>query len=265
MGWFPSGLIIATVAAAALTAPAAGPAGAATGLSLHSYPAVETARGPARTAPLPGGGLLVVNAFGEVTSQAASGRVNWTRTSSSLYRDWGVQWQTPSYVLTPQLPWGTNPVNPLQFSGAGTDLLNDITPYAVGDLTGSGDADVAVAETVGTDTTGETDCRGCLQPFNVPGSSLHLGTFVTVLDGKTGRTLYDELDPGFVTQLAIVGGRLIVGDETGDPQQANSIGAWGSKTTVQALSFTRPAPASPHIRTGGTRPAHRGRGYLGLP
>lgn len=238
MGWFPSGLIIATVAAAALTAPAAGPAGAATGLSLHSYPAVETARGPARTAPLPGGGLLVVNAFGEVTSQAASGRVSWTRTSSSLYRDWGVQWQTPSYVLTPQLPWGTNPVNPLQFSGAGTDLLNDITPYAVGDLTGSGAADVAVAETVGIDTTGETDCRGCLQPFNVPGSSLHLGTFVTVLDGKTGRTLYDELEPGFVTQLAIVGGRLIVGDETGDPQQANSIGAWGSKTTVQALSFT---------------------------
>jgi PQQ-like domain/PQQ enzyme repeat len=232
-----SGLIIAAVTVAAFAAPAAVPARATAGLSLQSYPAVETARGPARTAALPGGGLLVVNALGEVTSQAADGRVNWTRSSSSLYRDWGVQWQTPSYVLTPQLPWGTNPVNPLQFSGANVGLVNDVTPFAVGDLAGDGGTDVAVAEVVGVDTTGDTDCAGCMTPFDVPGSTLHLGTFVTVLDGRTGRTLYDELDPGYVTQLAIVGGRLIVGDETGDPQRPDGIGAWGSVTTVRALSF----------------------------
>jgi outer membrane protein assembly factor BamB len=236
-GWYLSGLIIAALTAAALVAPAAAPAGAAALLSLHSYPAVETARGPARTAALPGGGLLVVNAFGAVTSQAADGRVNWTRTSSSLYQDWGVQWQTPSYVLSPQLPWGSNPVNPLQFSGANTGLVNDVTPFATGDLTGDGNTDVAVAEVVGVDTTDQTDCAGCMTPFDVPGSTLHLGTFVTVLDGRTGRTLYDELDPGYVTQLAIVGGRLVVGDESGDPQRPDGIGAWGSVTTVQALSF----------------------------
>ena len=105
-------------------------------------------------------------------------------------------------------------------------------------LGGSRSPDVAVAEVVGTSLLGESSCEFCAWPFNVPGSSVHLGTFVSVLDGRTGRMLFHEVEPGYVTQLAITGGRLIVGDETGDPLRQGGIGAWGSASNVSALSFT---------------------------
>jgi hypothetical protein len=208
--------------------------------SLTATRTTETARGTARTLSLPGGGYLVVHAFGEVSLVSPQG--GWSRDTQSLYRDWGLTWQTPGYTETPQLAWGSNPVYPLEFSGEGTGLVNNVTPYAAGEL--DGQFAVAVAETVGVNMTSQSSCEFCSWPFDVPGGSLHLGTFVTVFDGRTGRTLYHELDPGYVTQLAIAGGRLIIGDETGDPQRKNGIGQWGSVSTLKALPFTRDATAT---------------------
>lgn len=231
-------LVGALTAALGITATAAAPAIADAAPSLHPYPAVETARGPARTASLPDGGYLRVHAFGTVARQDRDGRTVWSRDSTSLYRDWQVSFQ-PGFVETPQLPWGSDPVDPLAFGGAGGVMVDDTHPYALGDLSGDGVADIAVADVVGVNTSAASSCPRCAWRFDVPGSDLHLGSFVTVLDGVTGRTLYSELDPGYVTQVAVTGGRLVIGDETGDPRSRNGIGQWGSASTVRAVRLVR--------------------------
>ena len=235
-------LLLLTVVLAAGGAPAiATAAPESTGVTLRSTAQVETVRGAARTFGVPDGGFVSAFAFGAVVRHGADGRVLWSRDSSSLYRDWKLQWQIPSTVEAPQQAWGSAPGNPTLLAGLRAGLVDNVHPDAVGDLNGDGVPDVAVADMVGKDIASASNCQLCLWPFNVPGSSLHIGTFVTVLDGRTGRTLYSELDPGYVTQLAAVGGRLLVGDETGDPspQKANTIGQWDSVTTVHALSLTR--------------------------
>ncbi len=210
-------------------------------MALRAAPTVETVRGPARTAELSGGSYAAVFGFGAVVAHAADGRVLWSRDTGSLYRDWHVQWLTKSYLVTPQLAWGTNPVDPLQFAGPARNAVSDVSPFAVGDLTGDGVADIATADIVGVNTSPEVNCGGahCKWPFDIPGSDLHLGTFVTVLDGRTGRMVYSELEPGYVTQLTADRGRLLIGDETGDPQNDGGIGQWGSTTTVHDLRLTR--------------------------
>jgi hypothetical protein len=57
--------------------------------------------------------------------------------------------------------------------------------------------------------------------------------------------VYHELDPGFVTQLAIADGRLIIGDEDGSPTSNGGIGQWGAVSTVRALAISAvPPPAA---------------------
>ena len=168
--------------AAGLAVPMAGPAAAGTTSSPPTTAATaataalsaarlqETATGTARTVPVDGG-YLVVHAFGEISMVNAAGRTAWTDSTQNLYDDWQLTWQHPSYTETPQLAWGSNPVDPLGFTGPGTTLVNDVNPVAVGDLDGT--TDVAVAETVGTNMTGQSSCLNCGWPFNVPGSSVH--------------------------------------------------------------------------------------------
>lgn len=236
---------LASTATPAATTTTASTTAAST-LSLRATRAMETAAGPARTAAVPGGGYLVVHAFGTVSMVGASGRLLWARDTASLYRAWGVRWQSDGPVTAPELAWGTSASNQLTLLRAGAPVVSDATPYAVGDLGVRPTPDVAVAETVGFKIYGQISslepCQVCLVPFDVAGSSLHVGTFVTILDGRTGRVLWHELDPGYVTQLAITGGRLIVGDETGDPAGSGWIGAFGSVSSVHAVSF-RPAGA----------------------
>ena len=207
--------------------------------SLTTTPVQETATGSARTLDFPGGGYVVMHSYGEVSMVGGDGRTAWRLGTRDLYQDWNLTWQQPGFTQTPEVDWGANPVDPLQFSGAVPGLVDDVNPVAVGDL--GGRDDVAMAETVGAHISGglATDiCPWCTWPFDVPGSDLHIGTFVSVLDGHTGRMLYHELVPGHVTQLAIAGGRLIVGQEVGDPQPyATSFGAWGAVSNVSALTI----------------------------
>ncbi|HEX6453314.1 MAG TPA: PQQ-binding-like beta-propeller repeat protein [Trebonia sp.] len=218
-------------ARAATTSPTASLAESAVG---------DTALGTARTLNVPGGGYAVVHAFGSVSVVGASGQTQWQLDTQQLYKDWAVTWQpAQSFTEYPQLAWGTDPVDPLEFVGEANGLINDANPAATGVLDGR--PVVAVAETVGVNMSPEAfigRCLGCSWPFTVPGSSLHMGTFVSVLDARTGQMIYHEVDPGFVTQVAIAGGRLIVGDETGDPQRQNGIGQWGSVSTVRALAIS---------------------------
>ncbi|MGH3168626.1 MAG: PQQ-binding-like beta-propeller repeat protein, partial [Trebonia sp.] len=204
-------------------------------MSLAGSAVEDTASGNARTIDVPGGGYAVVRSFGEVSLVGPSGATRWQADTQQLYKDWDLTWQNPDGVTEyPQLSWGTDPVDPLDFTGAGSGLVNDVNPAAAGVLDGR--PVVAVAETVGATMTASF-CPNCTWPFSVPGSGIHLGTFVSVLDVRTGRMLYHEVDPGYVTQVAIAGNRLIIGDEDGDPLTDNGIGQWGSVSTVRALDI----------------------------
>jgi len=200
----------------------------------------ETDLGNAMTLNLPGGGYAVAHGFGSVSVVGASGRTQWQVSTAQLYRDWDVTWQqAPPVAEDPQLNWGTVPSDPLETEADANGLINDVHPAATGILDGR--PVVAVAETVGINGSPESfvaQCFGCQWPFTVPGSSLTMGTFVSVLDARTGRMLYHELDPGLVTQLAIADSRLIVGDETGDPYRQGGIGQWDSVSTVRALAIS---------------------------
>jgi hypothetical protein len=52
----------------------------------------------------------------------------------------------------------------------------------------------------------------------LPGSawSIDKGTFVSVFNAGTGQMIYHEVEPDYVTQLAITDGRLIIGEENGN-------------------------------------------------
>ncbi|HEY2505829.1 MAG TPA: S53 family peptidase [Streptosporangiaceae bacterium] len=208
-------------------------------VSLAQSALEDTAAGTARTIDVPGGGYAVLTSFGEVSMVGASGAKQWQVDTQQLFQAWGLSWQQEQPVTPyPQVPWGSDPVNPLNLSGPATGLVNNVHPAAAGVLNGR--PVLAVAETAGINISSNSQCFGCPRtwPFDVPGSDIHVGTFVTVLDAQTGKMLYHELDPGFVTQLAFAGGRLIVGDEDGSPQSNGGIGKWGAVSTVRALSIS---------------------------
>lgn len=234
-------LLAAGVAVAAPSAPSA-VADTVPAVSLAQHAVRDTASGTDKIVAVPGGGYAVVSSFGSVSAVSPSGASLWQATTQGLYRSWGVSFQQTQPVIPyPQLPWGTDPVNPLELVGPGSPgLVNDANPVAAGVL--GGRPVVAVAETGGINIDAENigGCPGCLTtwPFSVPGSDIHIGTFVSVLDARTGHMLWHTLDGGFVTQLAITGGRLVIGDEDGDPKTSGGVGEFGSVTTVRALSFS---------------------------
>jgi hypothetical protein len=228
----------ATVAAPDVGAAPVGHAAANGGtLSLKNAGSVETAQGTPLTDTLANGDSLQVFNLGVVSRTRPDGTTVWQRGVGSLYRDYKLSFDAGySYTPSPQLAVSTDPADPFQLSTAGPFGMRDTQPYAVGDLTGDGEPDVAVAETVGVNL-GAASCGNCAWRFTVPGSDLKLGTFVTVLDGRTGTTVYHELDPGFVTQLAISAGELLIGDETGSPAGSNGLGRYGSQSTVRAIAL----------------------------
>ncbi len=226
----PPGTAAAAAAGASTTANAAGGS-----LGLNLSGSVESAQGAAMSDPLPGGDSLEFFSQGVVSRVRSDGSAVWQRGSNSLYRDWHVDFGNATFTVTPQLAIGTDPANPFQVTTAEPFAMTNTHPYAVGDLTGDGSTDIAVAEAVGINL-GASTC-GCGGRFTVPGSDLHVGTFVTVLDARSGKTLYSELDPGFVPQLAIAGRTLLIGDESGPPSSPNAPGAWGSVSNVRALTL----------------------------
>lgn len=195
----------------------------------------ETARGVASTLTL-GGTRDWVGVFsgGTVARYDADGDPVWQRTSHSLYTDWEVKPKNPRLAeeFTPVLYEGYNPYQP---STLGRH------PFAQADFNGDGVGDVAVAYSVGAKP---------LRDFTSPGSDLQTGTFVSLLDGRTGSMLWHKLLPGYVGSLAAQDGKLIAANVTGPQWQYNPVDEQGdSRSSLIAYTFD---PAAHGKLTGHT-------------
>ncbi|MFF8573611.1 FG-GAP repeat domain-containing protein [Streptomyces sp. NPDC015140] len=158
--------------------------------------ALEGVRGLGATVPAAGGNYFTVHSLGNVQLHKADGSTVWSRTNTSLHSDWQVKplrvWQAEPYPARIQM--GYNAVSPFQpYSDQG---------YDTGDLTGDGRADIVFSASVGSSP---------YRPFTSPGSSLTTGTFVTVLDGRTGSTVWSKLY-SYATMVKVVDGTLLVAD-----------------------------------------------------
>lgn len=159
---------------------------------------LEGARGVAATAPAGSdGSYFTVHSLGNVQLHKPDGSTAWARTNASYYTDWQVK---------PLQPWRTEPYPARIVMG-----YNAVAPYApnsdqgydTADLTGDGTKDIVFSAAVGFNPTP--------RPFTSPGSSLSTGTFVTVLDGKTGKTVWSKLY-SYATNVKVVDGTLLIGN-----------------------------------------------------
>ncbi|MFC9386949.1 FG-GAP repeat domain-containing protein [Streptomyces venezuelae] len=182
--------------------------------------AVEGVQGMAVTAPVTGadGDYFTLHSLGTVQRRTPDGKQLWTRDTASLYADWKV---TPLRVFQAdpypaRIVMGFNAVSPFSTSSD--------QGFDTGDLTGDGVPDV-----VFTAKVGDTPYR----PFTSPGSPLPTGTFVTILDGATGRTLWSKLYAG-AFQVKIVDRTLVVADSA----FFNLNSPAGSRTTLNGIRFS---------------------------
>ncbi|MET8474301.1 VCBS repeat-containing protein [Streptomyces sp. NPDC006422] len=156
---------------------------------------LEGVRGIAATAPAGSdGSYFTVHSLGNVQLHKADGSTAWARTNASLFTDWQVKplqaWRTEPYPA--HIVMGYNAVAPFApYSDQGFDTA---------DLTGDGTKDIVVSAAVGI-----FDPRA----FTSPDSALRSGTFVTVLDGRTGKTVWSKLY-SFATNVKVVDGTLLV-------------------------------------------------------
>lgn len=224
--------------AAADPAKSAAPAGGAatgqtpatasgSGLSFSMDQQIETANGLGLTAAVPGSDdWFHIDTAGQVQRVGRDGRPVWTKTEQALAADWGMKGTTPWLPEPPNLsmPAGYDPIS-------GTGIGSDQT-FAVGDFGGGSGHDIAVSYTIG-------DSAGF--PFTVPDSPLtKFASFVTVIDGRTGKTLWHQAYPGYVNRLAAGAGGLVVGNVTGPMWNLEKAPLSGnSRTDVSLVTFQR--------------------------
>ncbi|MFE5793206.1 FG-GAP repeat domain-containing protein [Streptomyces sp. NPDC056503] len=158
---------------------------------------LEGVRGIAATVPAGSdGSYFTVHSLGNVQLHKADGSTVWARTNTSWYADWQVKplrvWQAEPYPA--RILMGYNAVAPYApYSDQGHDTA---------DLTGDGTPDLVFSASVGANP---------YRPIASPGSSLPTGTFVTVVDGKTGRTLWSKLY-AYASLVKVVDGTLLIAD-----------------------------------------------------
>jgi PKD repeat protein len=191
---------------------AAGGAGPDSPMVLQVLAEVETPSGFIATAPLPGtadGTYVVVHANGTVSALSAEGTVLWNRPAAAFMKRTG---RPPKgfHHLNPVVLMGTDPIEP--FVAAGEH------PFAVGDLTADGVADVAVAHYF-------------VSGVGIAGDG---GSQISVLDGRTGEFVWSRFYPGFLTNVLIEGSVLVVADRTG-----NRLGTLGQNGTTSSLEAWR--------------------------
>ncbi|HEX9824327.1 MAG TPA: PQQ-binding-like beta-propeller repeat protein [Actinomycetota bacterium] len=202
---------LAPIAAGCDEPGAAGAASAGgTDVSLVASAQVPTPRWGADLAPLGDGRMARVHGYGDVAAHDPDGEVAWARSGLSFYDDWGIEpWIVPIVAM------GASPIDPL--------VVASERPFATGDLTHDGTPDVAVGHYVRlVEPDGET----------TSGRS-----FVTIVDGADGDTRWWQEYPGYITQLLVVGDRLLVGNETGNVKATEMVGRSGSTTSLTSLAF----------------------------
>ncbi|MGW6206320.1 FG-GAP repeat domain-containing protein [Streptomyces sp. NPDC055089] len=188
----------AAAAAAAKTDAAATDIDPAAKVTMTAKSTLEGVRGLGATVPVgKKGDYYSVNSMGNIQLHAADGSETWARAGSSFYTDWQVKplqvWRVEPYP--PQIVMGYNAVSPF--------APNSESGYSTGDLTGDGVPDLVFSAKVGI--------TPYPRPFTSPGSDLSTGTFVTVLDGKTGATVWSKLY-NFASMVKIVDGTLLIAD-----------------------------------------------------
>ncbi|GAA2090806.1 hypothetical protein GCM10009759_14680 [Kitasatospora saccharophila] len=180
--------------------------------------ALEGVRGLAKTVPAGSdGSYFTLHSLGNVQLHKADGSTAWARTNASLYADWQAKplrpWDTEPYPA--RIPLGYNPLDPF-----GSDSRQG---YDTGDLTGDGVPDLVISATVG---------EAPYRPITSPGSALTYGSFVTVLDGSTGQTLWSKLY-ATATLVRIVDGTLLVSDAPSN----NTSAARTATATLSGIRF----------------------------
>ncbi|MEV5612982.1 VCBS repeat-containing protein [Streptomyces sp. NPDC052225] len=156
---------------------------------------LEGARGVAATVPAGSdGSYYTVHSLGNVQLHKADGSTVWARTNASYYTDWQAKptqaWRVEPYPARIQM--GYNAVTPTSpYSDQG---------YDTADLTGDGTKDIVFSASVGI---------GDPRSVTTPDSPLKAGTFVTVLDGRTGRTVWSKLY-AYAGNIKVVDGTLLI-------------------------------------------------------
>ncbi|MEV5612984.1 FG-GAP-like repeat-containing protein [Streptomyces sp. NPDC052225] len=186
---------------------------------LSEKSAVEGAQGSAATFAAGGtkGDYFSVNSLLPIKRIGADGKEVWSRDSTSLDSDW---------KTTPARAYQTEPYPAAVVMG-----FNAVAPFSMtsddgvttGDLTGDGVDDLVLTAEAGVYP---------YRPFTSPGSSLPNGTFVTVLDGATGRTLWSKLYAA-AYNIKLVGKTLVVADSA----YYNLNSPAGSRTTLNGIRF----------------------------
>jgi hypothetical protein len=143
----------------------------------------------------------------------------WNRSMSSFEDDWdiirggGVR----------EIPIGYDALDP-------ASALSERT-YAVGALTEAATEYVVIGHSA-----------SFWQSNSLGGRGVKHASFVTVLEPDSGQTMWFRRFPGIVTQVAIVDGVLVVGNETGPPGTAprnvGGLGEDGTTSTLTGLTFS---------------------------
>lgn len=237
---------------------------AGTGYSLTKSATIPAVSPEPVTVPLagaPGQYAFAGSTGGGFGVATRAGKTVWTRDNYSLMTDLGIPQalrknfgysDTPGFIegtyqpgITAPQSYGVwNPIYPLDPTQQGVSAQ-----FVTGDLAGDGPGDVVVAVHVWTNLAGSpcpnttaADCKPLL-----PGTSVIMGTFLVVLDGRTGATRWSKLFPGYLTHLLVRDKTLLVGNDTGDnatdPNPSNTaIGAGSgqprSTSAVYAYRFT---------------------------
>lgn len=182
----------------------------------------ETMRGSAETIALDGTkDWAAITTAGSIVRYDAQGHAAWRVGVHDLESAWQITSKLSSEQedLTPVMYEGFNPYQP----GA-----TGAHPYAQLDANHDGVADIAVAYQLGVSPDA---------PFSTPGSDLSSGTFISVLDGQTGKMLWHKLVPGTVGSMTAQDGQLIAAESTGPDWNNNPVAEQGTSRS-SLLSYT---------------------------
>lgn len=169
------------------------------GPSLRDRLFIETPQGDAVTLPLPSAGsdaLVRAHRYGAVYAMADHRTTLWNRTGSSFAADWGVDPDGLPVLLLPAMfrpdvgsprwhPTNGGPSVPWGFPAADPFYPSSENLVAVADLDGDRSEDVAISHWARF----------------WDGGTLRASGILTVLDGRTGRTLWWKRYPGWVSHV----------------------------------------------------------------